>query len=269
MLNNIRHLVFDMDGTIYKGKTIFPYTLKAFDLLDSCGVSYTYLTNNSSLSAEDDVKKINAFGLRGNAENLYTSSLATLAYIRKHHSEFQSVYLLGTESLKTEFRKAGYRIVSDDVSDEPDFVVAAFDTDMIYTSLCKSSWWVKQGKPYFATHPDKVCPTDLSTVLVDCGAICDCITSATGRQPDKVFGKPDPSMIEGIMEQYGLKPYEIAMVGDRLYTDIEMARRAGVIGVLVLSGEATRDDLNKSGLNPEIVVENILELAERIAEAKN
>jgi len=270
MLSKIRHLAFDMDGTIYQGKKLFPYTLQSFDILDACGVSYTYLTNNSSLSAKDYVKKINTLGLRGGAENLYTSSLATLAYIRKHHPEFHAVYLLGTESLKTEFREAGYRIVSDDVSsDEPDFVVVAFDTDMTYSVLCKSAWWVKQGKPYFATHPDKICPTDLPTILVDCGAVCDCITSATGRKPDKVFGKPDRSMIEGIMETHRLKPHEIAMVGDRLYTDMEMARRAEVIGVLVLSGEATRHDLKMSGLNPEIIVENILELAEKIKEAKN
>ena len=267
MLSKLRHIAFDMDGTIYKGKKLFPYTLKAFDLLDSCGVSYTYLTNNSSLSAKDYIKKVNSFGLRGGAENLYTSSLATLAYIRKHHPEWRTVYLLGTESLKIEFREAGYKIVDD--SEEPDFVVVAFDTDLTFAPFCKSAWWIKQGKPYFATHPDKICPTDLPTVLVDCGAICDCIASATGRTPDKVFGKPDRSMIDGIMEQHGLKPDEIAMVGDRLYTDIEMACRAGVIGVLVLSGEATRSDLKASGLNPEIVVENILELAEKIKEAKS
>jgi len=267
MLNNIRHIVFDMDGTLYKGKNLFPYTLQAFDLLDLCGVSYTYLTNNSSLSAKDYVTKINNLGLRCEAKNLYTSSLATLAYIRKHHPEFRIVYLLGTESLKTEFREAGYRIVSDD--DEPDFVVVAFDTDMKYAPLCKSVWWIKQGKPYFATHPDRICPTDLPTVLIDCGAVCDCIASATGRTPDKVFGKPDRSMIDGILDRHKLKPHETAMVGDRLYTDMEMACRAGVVGILVLSGEATREELNASGLKPEIVVENILELAEKIQKVKN
>jgi len=266
MLSKIRHLALDMDGTIYKGKQLFPYTLQAFDILDSCGVSYTYLTNNSSLSAKDYVKKINALGLRGSTENLYTSSLATLDYIRKHHPEFRTVYLLGTESLKTEFREAGYNIADD--SEEPDFVVVAYDTGLTFPTLCKSAWWIKQGKPYFATHPDKICPTDQPAVLIDCGAVCDCIASATGRIPDKVFGKPDCSMIEGIIEKHGLQPHELAMVGDRLYTDMEMARRAGVIGALVLSGEATRTDLRASGLNPEIVVENILELAERISAAK-
>lgn len=267
MLNKIRHLVFDMDGTIYSGGNLFSYTLQAFGLLESCGISYTYLTNNSSLSAKDYVKKINKLGLRCETDNLYTSSLATLAYTRKHHSKFHTVYLLGTESLKTEFREAGYQIVSDD--DEPDFVVVAFDTDMTYASLCKSAWWIKQGKPYFATHPDRICPTNLPTILIDCGSVCDCIASATGRTPDKVFGKPDRSMIDGIMVRHGLQPYETAMVGDRLYTDMEMARRAGVIGILVFSGEATREELSASGLKPEIVVENIFELAKKILKAKN
>jgi NagD protein len=266
MLSKIRHLALDMDGTIYRGKKLFPFTLKALDMLASCGISCTFLTNNSSLSAKDYIIKINDLGLHYGADNLYTSSLAALAYIRKHFPALGSVYLLGTESLKTEVREFGYRVVDD--SEEPDFVLVAFDTNMSYTSLCKSAWWVKQGKPYFATHPDKICPTDLPTVLVDCGAVSDCIASATGRLPDKVFGKPDPSMIQGIMETHGLEPHEIAMVGDRLYTDIEMARQAGVIGVLVLSGEATRDDVRTSHLNPDFVVEHILELAEKLHHRK-
>ena len=268
ILTNIRHLALDMDGTIYRGTTLFPYTAKAFDIFDSCGVSYTYLTNNSSLSAKDYVKKINYLGLRGGIENLFTSSLAVLAYLRKQHPAFRTVYLLGSESLKTEFREAGYKVFAEDDSDEPECVIVAFDLDMSYASLCKSAWWVQWGKPYFATHPDRTCPTDLPTVLVDCGAVCDCIASATGRQPDRVFGKPDPLMIEGIREKHGLRPDEIAMVGDRLYTDMEMACRAGVIGALVLTGEAAREDLQTSGLSPEIVVENILELAEKIYAAK-
>ncbi|MDR1385152.1 MAG: HAD-IIA family hydrolase [Planctomycetaceae bacterium] len=263
-LSNIRHLVFDMDGTIYRGKTLFSYTLEAFRILEACGISWTYLTNNSSVSAADYVQKIHRLGLPGDKENLYTSSLATLDFLRKEYPTLSMVYLLGTDSLKKEFAEAGYRVLSGEDSSEPEIVVVAFDTALTYAALCKTAWWIKQGKPYFATHPDAVCPTDLPTVLVDCGSICDCIASATGRTPDRVFGKPDRSMIDGIMHKHGLQPHETGMVGDRLYTDMEMARRAGVIGILVLSGEATRDDLEKSGLSPECVFENILELANAV-----
>ena len=267
-LAKIRHLVFDMDGTIYQGKTLFSYTKEAFSIFERCGVAYTYLTNNSSTSARDYLEKIRRFGLNGSEENIYTSSLATLDYLHKTYPNVRSLYLLGTESLKREFVEAGYRIISEHDEDEPELVVVAFDTSMTYDRLCKAAWWVKQGKPYIATHPDAVCPTDLPTVLVDCGAVCDSIASATGRKPDRVLGKPDRSMIDGVMEKHGLAPGEIGMVGDRLYTDIEMARLAGIVGVLVLSGEATLDDLKESHLDPEIVVDNILTLARCIQKAK-
>jgi len=267
-LARIRHLVFDMDGTIYRGKTLFSYTKAAFDLLERCGISYTYLTNNSSISTKDYLVKIRQLGLSGNEQNVYTSSLATLDYLRKVFPNVQSLYLLGTDSLKTEFVEAGYRIIDENDEEEPELVVVAFDTSMVYNRLCKAAWWVKQGKPYIATHPDAVCPTDLPTVLIDCGAVCDCIASATGRKPDRVLGKPDRSMIDGIIEKHGLAPHEIGMVGDRLYTDIEMARVAGIVGVLVLCGEATLDDLKNSHLDPEIVVDNILTLAQSIEKAK-
>lgn len=264
MLTKIKHLVFDLDGTVYQGGNLFPYTLEAFDVFDSLGLSYTYLTNNSSTSAKDYVQKIRKLGLRGNAENLYSSSLSTLEHLRKAYPDLKTIYLLGTESLRREFQESGYEILFDDNEKEPEMVVVAFDTSLSYKALCKTAWWVKHGKPYIATHPDKVCPTNLPTVLVDCGAVCECIESATGRKPDRVFGKPDRSMIDGIREKHNLQPHEIAMIGDRLYTDMEMARRAGVIGVLVLSGEATRTDLEQSGLQPEIVCENIFELAQRL-----
>jgi NagD protein len=268
MLSEIRHLVFDLDGTIYRGKTLFPYTLESLEILESCGVTYTYLTNNSSISAKDYVQKIRRLGLCCQEENLYTSSLATLDFLHNNYPNLSTIYLLGTESLKSEFIESGYHVFSDDEPDEPDAVVVAFDTTLTYAKLCKTAWWVKQDKPYFATHPDIICPTDLPTVLIDCGAVCDCIASVTNRRPDRVFGKPDRSMIDGIVQKYGLNPNEIGMVGDRLYTDIEMARRAGIAGILVLSGEATQNDLEKSGQNPDFVFDTIFDLACEIKRTK-
>ena len=263
-LSAIKHVVFDMDGTIYSGQTLFPYTKQAFELLDACGVSFTYLTNNSSLSAKDYARKIKKLGLPGKSENIFTSSLATLFYLRTHYPKVRKIFLLGTDSLKEEFREAGYEIAEIDGMSPPDMVVVGFDLFLSYDRLCKTAWWVKQGIPYIATHPDKVCPTDMPTVLVDCGAVCDCLESATGRKPDKVLGKPDPIMIEGIMEKHHLQKHEVIMVGDRLYTDVAMGLNTGIIAALVLSGEATLGDLEKSGLKPQIVVDNILQLAEKI-----
>lgn len=259
-----------MDGTVYQGNILFPYTQSALDLFRRCGVGYTFLTNNSSKSSKDYFHKIIDLGFGDESDELYTSALSTLDFLKQKHPEIRSVFLLGTESLRREFLDFGYDVLFDGNSDaEPDAVIAAFDTSLTYDRLCKTCWWVKQGKPYFATHPDMVCPTELPTILVDCGAIIDCIAAATGRRPDRVFGKPDPMMIEGIIQRHGLKQDEIAMVGDRLYTDIAMARRAGIAGVLVLSGEATRDDVENGETKPDIVADDISSLARAIRDAKS
>ncbi|MBR7129162.1 MAG: HAD hydrolase-like protein, partial [Tidjanibacter sp.] len=116
--------------------------------------------------------------------------------------------------------------------------------------------------PYVATNPDRVCPTNEEVVLVDCGSICKCIEHATGRIPDITLGKPDASMLEGIMGRYGVRAEEIAMCGDRIYTDIALAHNAGAFGVLVLSGETTEEDVAAAGEKPDLVVPSLAEFGE-------
>lgn len=282
-LSKIRHIAFDMDGTIYRGGTLFPFTKSVFELLKSLGIGFTYLTNNSSASAKDYLSKIVRLGLPGTADNIYTSSLATVDYLRKNHPDVRRIFLLGTRSLHEELASFGYELVDDAdyvvnrsntpeeerLLNEPDLVLVAFDTALEYSRLCRCVYWIQRCKPYLATHPDLVCPTDQPTVLVDCGAICALIESITGRRPQAIPGKPSPAMLTGLMNRYDLKPDEIMMVGDRLYTDLEMARRAGVIGVLVLTGEATPDDLLGSDLTPEFVLENIAVLADLLKQARS
>jgi NagD protein len=126
-----------------------------------------------------------------------------------------------------------------------------------------------QGKPFIATHPDRVCPTDQPTVLVDCGAICAALREATGRVPEAVLGKPDPCMIRGVLRRQGLNAYQLAVVGDRLYTDMVMARDAGAFGVLVLTGETTAADVRGAVPPPDMVVCGLGELSELLRRIHN
>jgi NagD protein len=156
--------------------------------------------------------------------------------------------------------KAGFEPTSDDENDVPDALVVAFDMTLDYSRLCRAAWWASQGVPYVATNPDRVCPTDQKVVLVDCGSICKCIEHATGRQPDITLGKPDPNMLTGIRQRYGLEANEIAMVGDRIYTDVQMAFNAGAMGVLVLSGETTLEIADQAPRQPDITADSIATL---------
>ena len=268
-LSKIKRVAFDMDGTIYKGGTLFPYTKDVFETLERIGVDYTFLTNNSSKSAKDYLAKILKLGLKATPDNITTSASATFFYLKKRYPNVKKVYVLGTASLREEFEDHGYYMIDEyNEKEEPELVVVAFDTTLTYDRLCKGTYWIGQGKPYVATHPDTVCPTDLDTILVDCGAVQALIKDVTGREPEAVPGKPDEDMIGGIMDKYGLERDEIMMVGDRIYTDMEMARRAKIPGVLVLTGEATLETLKESGLTPELVLDNISVLRDLLVQAK-
>ena len=272
-LSKIKHLALDMDGTIYLGSTLFPFTKKFLADMTEAGISYSFLTNNPSISVADYLKKLDRLGIEATEDNMYTTSLAAIDYIKSHYPQAKRLFILGTPSMTTQFEEAGFISCADDPDDVPDVLVVAFDKTLAYDRLCRASWWASQGIPYVATNPDRVCPTDQRTVLVDCGSMCKCIEYATGRQPDVCVGKPDPNMLRGVFERYGYQPDEVAMVGDRIYTDTATAHNAGAFGVLVLSGETTLEVVEKVAEDartnpapeffpPDIIVRDVKELGE-------
>ena len=266
-LARLKHVALDMDGTIYLGMSLFPFTNDFLAGVKEQGLRYSFLTNNPSASIADYLAKLAKLGIAASEEEMYTTSLATIDYIKTHYPEAKRLFLLGTPSMISEFEKAGFESTTDDAEDVPDVVVVAFDKSLVYERLCRAAWWISQKVPYIATNPDLVCPTDQKVVLVDCGSICACLAKATGRTPDITLGKPDPHMLSGILGRYGLAPDEVAMVGDRIYTDIEMAHNAGAFGVLVLSGETTLEVADAAPKQPHLICENISVLGELIAEA--
>lgn len=279
-LSRIRHLALDMDGTIYLGGTLFPFTIDFLERMKKAGIGYSFLTNNPSRSVADYLKKLEGMGIRAEEKDMYTTSLAAIDYIKAHYPSAKRLFFLGTPSMISQFEKAGFESCSDDPDDVPDVLVVAFDMTLDYSKLCRAAWWASQGIPYVATNPDKVCPTDQRTILVDCGSLCRCIEHATGRRPDVTLGKPDPNMLTGIMDRYGLEPDEVAMVGDRIYTDTATAHNAGAFGVLVLSGETTletaeavaeeaRNNPAPEFFPPDLICRDIKELGDLLIEARN
>ena len=264
-LKAIKHVALDMDGTIYNGDKLFPFTVNFLNNMKKAGIGYSFLTNNSSKSRLDYLHHLEKMGIPASLDEIYTSGQATIDFLRFHHPEIERLFILGTPSLIKEFEDAGFISTTDDHADVPDAVIAAFDTSLTYSRLCRAAWWVQKGITYIATNPDKVCPTNLPTVLVDCGSMCAGIEKATGRWPDIVIGKPDPRMLDGIMCRYNLRPDEIAMVGDRIYTDILMAEKTGALGVLVLTGETKEEDLKDNDVIPDLVAKDLSEFGNMIS----
>jgi NagD protein len=258
-LSRIRHVVLDMDGTIYRGKRLFDATRPFLERLRRLGIGYTFMTNNTSLSKSDYVQKLRRLGVDAGEGQIYTPADSAVAYLLDRLPHVETVAVLGTPSLCRQFEEAGFNVSWD----APGAVIVGFDTTLTYDRLCRAAYWINAGLPYLATHPDLVCPTDEPTVLVDCGSISACLTAATGRRP-VVLGKPDPSMLLDLCGRLGLASDRVAMVGDRIYTDIAMAQRAAVLSVLVLSGEATAADADALPEPPDLIVADIGELGERL-----
>jgi HAD superfamily hydrolase (TIGR01450 family) len=267
-LKGIKHVALDMDGTIYNGSTLFPYTVAFLESLKAAGIGYSFLTNNPSKSTVDYLKHLAKMGIPAQAEEMYTSALATIDYLKSNHPTAKRLFILGTPSMIAEFEANGFISTADDPNDIPDAVIVGFDSSLVYSRLCRAAWWVSQRLLYIATNPDWVCPTDQPVILVDCGSICACLEGATKRLPDVVIGKPDPRMLDGILHRYNLKSTEIAMVGDRLYTDVKMAVNANALGVLVLSGEASIEDTLTTDVKADVIADDVAKFGALLIAAK-
>lgn len=252
-LNHIKCFLLDMDGTIYLDNQFFknvPETLKKMKQTRKV----IFLTNNSSKSSQDYADKLQAMGLKTCLDEIYTSGEATIEFLKQHFFN-KRVFLMGTRTLKKEF--IDQQIVLDDI--QPEVLVLGYDKEMTYEKLCRFTDFLHQNIPYIATHPDINCPSS-PYFVPDIGAIMKMIEVSTGRTPDMIIGKPYPTMGEHIMKKYQLKADEIAMIGDRLYTDIAFAKQCGFLSILVLSGETKMEDYEKSAIQADLVIPSISDL---------
>lgn len=255
-LHEIQCFLLDMDGTIYLGDGLLPGALDFLDTVQKQGKQYLFLTNNSSKNPNQYVKKLAAMGIDVEVEQVFTSGMATAIYL-KQQKPGAKVYLVGTPGLEEEFRSHGFILTDDD----PDFVVLGFDTTLTYEKLWKICDFVREGKPYIATHPDNNCPTPTG-FMPDIGAMIALIEVSAERRPDVIVGKPNRFIVDSAAKKMGVDIDKIAMVGDRLYTDIAMGGTANITTALVLSGETKQADIADSPHQPTYVFENIGKMSE-------
>jgi len=263
LIRSKRLWLFDMDGTLYLGDRLYGFTTELLAALRDSGRRYLFMTNNSSKSVEDYVKKLARLGIASTREDFITSSQATAYYLKRHHSG-KRLYVCGTASLKRELESEGFTVT--EKVEDTECIVMGFDTELTFQKLHDVSYLLltRDEIPYIATNPDYVCPTEFGSVP-DCGSVCDMIFNATGKRP-VVIGKPEPLMPLLAMERLGYGKEETAVVGDRIYTDVKCGLNAGITGILVMSGETTPEILAASGDKPHLVLQDAGEILAAIKE---
>lgn len=255
-LSKVRGFLLDMDGTFYLDDRLLEGALRFIDLLGEQKKEFLFLTNNSSKHRRQYAEKITRLGLPIAEELVLTSGEATALYLKEQHPG-ADIFLVGTPSLEDEFSQHGFHLVQR----EPHFLVLGFDTTLTYQKLWTLCDFVRAGVPYIATHPDFNCPTE-NGFMPDVGAMIAFVKAATGREPDLVVGKPNRLIVDAAAVKMNLQVDQLAMIGDRLYTDIALGQTSGIATILVLSGETKLEDLDELRFKPDYIFQNLAGVAD-------
>ena len=259
-LSKKKLFLFDIDGTIAVGNTLYEGSRELIDYIDSIGGKAYYITNNSTKSNADYVDKFrDAFGLE-TTENLFiTSGYMTTRFLKENYSN-KCIYVLGTASFIAELRKNGLHI-TEEFSEDIACVVVAYDSELNYEKLIVASHVLSVlDVPFYGTNPDLCCPIDFG-FIPDCGAICEMLTHATGKVPT-YLGKPNAEVVRLCQLDRGFSDEETMVIGDRLYTDIACGINAGVDTCVLFTGEATPEDLIDTPYKPTYAFRDVIELLE-------
>ena len=256
MLKNINFFIFDMDGTIYLEDKVLPNAVELLAKINAHeNKRLIYFTNNASKNPAYYLDKLTRLGFPASENQILTSADVLIKFLKSHRKN-KSVFLLGTPYLEDMFKSAGINLVDD----SPDIVVTSFDTTLTYDKLSAACTYIRNGTEWLTTHPDINCPVE-NGYIPDCGAINELIRVSTGKPLPKAFGKPYGEVIDMIEEIYGEKRENMAIFGDRLYTDIALGKKNNMTAVLLLTGEATLDDALAlpEDLQPDMIFKDLFE----------
>ena len=231
-IKEIKCFILDMDGTIYLGNQLFDFTKDFLNKVEETGREYYFFTNNSSKSQQAYIDKLGNMGIHIEPKQMMISSHVMIKYLKEKHPG-ETIYVVGTPSLINEFKTFNMPLVDEN----PDIVILGFDTTLTYEKISKACHYIRNGCTYYGINPDWNCPMEGGTFIPDCGSMA---------------------------KLTGYKPEEIAIVGDRLYTDIAVADGSDVTSILVLSGESTLEDVEASDVKPDIILESLKDITEKL-----
>jgi len=240
--------LFDLDGTIYLGDTVLPTVDAALRRIRRRGIPIRFLSNNPTKTPQDYLAKLTRLGLAAELSEITNTLVTTTLWLTRHWPDAK-VFPIGEQPLADALRQAGIELCDD--PGQIDIVLASYDRTFVYRKLqiAFDALWLHKHAVLMSTNPDRYCPFPGGRGEPDAAAIVAAIEACTGVACQRTFGKPSRQMLDVIAEGLGVPVERAVMVGDRLMTDIAMARRAGMDAALVLTGDSTRGQIN--GVPPD------------------
>jgi len=255
-MKDIKCFLLDMDGTVHLSGQVFDGAAAAIKRMRAQGRVF-FITNSTWFSREEQAIKLQKMGIPATADDVYNAGKATADFLAESFFG-KKVFVLGTEALKEEIEKNGLSICRGDLQSPEDvgIAVVSFDPELDFKKLTVVCDLIRAGVPYVVTHPDFNYPI-AGGYLPDAGGNLALVRACTGVEPIAVCGKPHKPLAKGVARLVGCKPHEVAMFGDRLMTDIRFANDNGFRAVLVLTGEATKADLEKSDVVADVILDSL------------
>ncbi len=271
-LHHIRGLIVDMDGVLYRGQTALPGAAALFPALDRLGIRYLMVTNNSSLTPIQYAAKLAALGIgKLPPATIYTSALATADWLASLPARASvgggkpsgSFYYIGGRSVREALEARGFVYAEQ----RPDYVVVGLDPELTYAKLKTATLAIRAGARFVATNPDVTLPTE-EGLSPGAGAIVAAVVAATDVQPT-VIGKPHPPIMDQAIKLLGVPAAQVAALGDRLDTDIDGGKAAGLATIMVLTGVSTLAEVEARSpeQRPDYVFAGLAELIEELADS--
>ena len=240
----IRHVVMDMDGVLYRGDHPLPGALDTLNTLRARGVRVAFLTNNASRHREELAARLSRLGFECTAGDVWGSAYIAARYLSRHAPEAR-VFLVGTAGMRREMEEAGLAVAP--THEGATHVVAGLDMTVTYEKLSNAHYAICNGAAFIATNLDATFPDGPTTTTPGGGALVAALTTSTGVTP-LVMGKPEPTGLSLIAASWGVPAGRMAMVGDRLDTDIAAANAFGCLSVLVLTGVSSREEAERAAV---------------------
>lgn len=254
----LRGYLLDLDGTVYLDNHLIDGAAETVATLRDRGRRIVFLTNKPLYSRRDYAEKLTHLGIETSEDDVINSSYVLASYLAKR-APGAMVYAIGEPPLLAELEAAGLSLCDD--PNRIEYVIAAFDRTFTYDKLNIGFQAIRRGAHFVATNPDRTCPVE-GGEMPDAAGVIAALEATTNKKVEVVVGKPSPVIVSVAIDRLGVRREECAMVGDRLETDMRMARDAGLTGILTLSGITSRIDLDTSKTQPDYVIESIAALSD-------